>query len=729
MNYIGIKLDGRYEIKKLIGDGGMADVYLADDLLEYRKVAVKILKNEYADNREFLTRFRNESRAVATMSHPNIVRIFDVGFVDTPQYIVMEYVEGITLKEYMNLNRRLSWQDTVHFCIQILRALDHAHNKGVVHRDIKPQNIMLLPDGTVKVMDFGIATIARDEILSPEGKTIGTAHYMSPEQAKGYSATNQSDVYSCGIMLYEMLTGVKPFDNENPNVVVGMHLNTVPDKITDLNPDVPKGLEEIAVKAMEKNPNDRYKSATEMLEDFDALKNDINITFGYAPKYPNQGGANILPIKKDKVKENFEEEVKVVYEDEEDYEDYEDEEEIEEAKSLFVPILSAVTVVVIIAAVFFVVSLFNGVFGKENKADTKYTTVPNLVGKSFDEAVKEHPDLKIVKDEDSEFTQFQAGIIYEQSVKEDKKIKTSDEILVKVSKGAESLTVPSVAGFEYSVAHEALRNAGLQIKDCFETSDEYERNYAIKTLPEAGAPIESGAMVELYISMGSVKTDATVPNFVGQNIDAAKNTAAYVSLVVQEEAVESDQPEGTVLWQSVGSGTSVPANTVITLRVSNGTAPMGAVSINFAIPSGYTGSYKFNLYMNGSVVKSSSVFNSESSASVSAAIENSGVKDVTVELVNVGTSKNVKVGVYTVDFTAKTYKAMGSISNAFNAIGTKKSGAVTTRPPATTTKKPATNPPTQPQTEPTPTDPPATDPPQTDPPQTDPPATDPPVAE
>ncbi|MDR0984751.1 MAG: Stk1 family PASTA domain-containing Ser/Thr kinase [Ruminococcus sp.] len=711
MNYIGIKLDGRYEIKKLIGDGGMADVYLADDLLEYRKVAVKILKTEYADNKEFLTRFRNESRAVASMSHPNIVRIFDVGFVDTPQYIVMEYVEGITLKEYMNINKRLSWQDTVHFCIQILRALDHAHNKGVVHRDIKPQNIMLLPDGTVKVMDFGIATIARDEILSPEGKTIGTAHYMSPEQAKGYSATNQSDVYSCGIMLYEMLTGVKPFDNENPNVVVGMHLSTVPEKVTDLNPNVPKGLEEIALKAMEKNTTDRYKSATEMLEDFDALKNDINITFGYAPKYPNQGGANILPT--NSRRENFDEEIKVkeFYEDELDYED-EDEEIEEEAKSLFVPILSAVTVVVIIAAVFFVVSLFNGVFGQENKADTKYTTVPNLVGMNYEQAIKNYPDLKIVMAEDSEFTKFQAGTIYDQSVKENKKIKTSDEIIVKVSKGAESLTVPSVAGFEFSVACDTLKNAGLEYKERFEMSDQYERNYAIKTVPEAGTPIESGTVVELYISMGKNQVDVQVPNFVGQNIEAAKNNATYLALAIQEEIVESDQPEGTVLWQSNAAGSSVPAATVITLRVSNGTAPAGAVTINFAIPSGYTGSYKFNLYMNGSVVKSSSTFNSESSANVSATIENSGVKDVTVELVNVGTSKNVKVGVYSVDFTAKTYRAMGSIPNAFKTVGTKKATTTTKAPvvtpkPTTPTQTP-TNPPTEP---PAPTDPPVTDPP------------------
>jgi serine/threonine-protein kinase len=719
MNYIGIKLDGRYEIKKLIGDGGMADVYLAEDLLEYRNVAVKILKSEYADNKEFLTRFRNESRAVAAMSHPNIVRIFDVGFVDTPQYIVMEYVEGITLKEYMNVNKRLSWQDTVHFCIQILRALDHAHNKGVIHRDIKPQNIMLLPDGTVKVMDFGIATIARDEILSPEGKTIGTAHYMSPEQAKGYSATNQSDVYSCGIMLYEMLTGIKPFDNENPNVVVGMHLSTVPEKIIKLNPNVPKGLEEISLKAMEKNPDDRYKSATDMLEDFDALKNDINITFGYAPKYPNQGGANILPInpKRENINSDINDEIKVkeLYEDELDFEE-EDEEIEEEAKSLFVPILSAVTVVVIIAAVFFVVSLFNGVFGKENKADTKYTTVPNLVGMNYEEAVRRYPDLKLVMDDESEYTKFQAGTIYDQSVKENKKIKTSDEILVKVSKGAQELVVPSVAGFEYEVACETLRNAGIQYKECFETSEQYDRQYVTRTQPEAGTAIDSGTVIELFISMGKTATNVTVPNFVGQHIDAARNSAAYVSLVIQEEPFESDQPEGTVLWQSSAAGMTVPANSVITVRISNGTAPVGAVTINFAIPSGYTGSYKFNLYMNGSVVKSSSVFNSESSASVSVAIENSGLQDVTVELVNVGTSKNVKVGVYSVDFTAKTYRAMGSIPNAFKSVGTKKAD-VTTRPPVIT-NPPQTN---APATDPPPTQPPATDPPPTDPPVVDPP--------
>ena len=278
---IGKKIDGRYEITELIGVGGMADVYKANDLLENRVVAVKILKNEFADNEDFVRRFRNESKAIAVLSHPNIVKVFDVGFSDKLQFIVMEYIDGITLKEFMEQQGVLKWKDTVHFIIQILKALQHAHDRGIVHRDIKPQNIMLFPDGQIKVMDFGIARFAREEGKTISDKAIGSVHYISPEQARGDITDEKSDIYSVGVMMYEMLTGVKPFDADNPVTVALMHMQNEPKMPREINDSIPEGLEEIVVRAMQKDPSKRYQSASEMIKDIEEFKKNPSIVFEY----------------------------------------------------------------------------------------------------------------------------------------------------------------------------------------------------------------------------------------------------------------------------------------------------------------------------------------------------------------------------------------------------------------------------------------------------------------
>ncbi|WP_294754787.1 protein kinase, partial [uncultured Ruminococcus sp.] len=260
---IGKKLDGRYEITELIGVGGMAEVYKGVDVIDNKTVAIKILKKEYAENEEFLRRFRNESKAIAVLSHPNIVKIYDVGFSEKIQYIVMEYIDGITLKEYIEEEKVLTWKDTVHFVIQILRALQHAHDKGIVHRDIKPQNIMMFTDGTIKVMDFGIAKFAREEGKTATDQAIGSVHYISPEQASGSVTDAKSDIYSVGAMMYEMLTGRKPFDSDNPVAIAVMHMHDIPERPRAINPDIPDGLEEIVLRAMEKAPEDRYQTTAE----------------------------------------------------------------------------------------------------------------------------------------------------------------------------------------------------------------------------------------------------------------------------------------------------------------------------------------------------------------------------------------------------------------------------------------------------------------------------------
>ncbi len=280
-NYIGKRLTGRYELVKLIGSGGMANVYEAKDLLENKTVAVKLLKEEYLTNEEFVRRFRNESKVIAVLDHPNVVKVYDVNFTGAEQYIVMEFIDGITLRQYISHQGRLRWKDSVHFVTQILMALEHAHEHGVIHRDIKSQNIMLLRDGTIKVMDFGIARFARENIRSMDDRAIGSVHYISPEQACGEESDEKSDLYSVGVILYEMLTGRVPFDGDTPEQVAMKHIHNRPVPIHDLAPDVPTGLCEIAEKAMQKDKNLRYRSAGEMLEAIERFKMNPNIVFEY----------------------------------------------------------------------------------------------------------------------------------------------------------------------------------------------------------------------------------------------------------------------------------------------------------------------------------------------------------------------------------------------------------------------------------------------------------------
>ncbi|MCL2694073.1 MAG: protein kinase, partial [Oscillospiraceae bacterium] len=280
-NNIGRKLDGRYELLELIGVGGMADIYKARDMVEDKIVAAKILKNELAESEDFLRRFRNESKAIALLSHPNIVKIFDVGFSDKIQFIVMEYIDGITLTEYIERQGVLKWRDALHFVIQILKALQHAHDRGIVHRDIKSQNVMLLSDGTIKVMDFGIARFNRETDKTISEKAIGSVHYISPEQARGDETDEKSDIYSVGVMLFEMLTGRKPFDGDNPVAIALMHMQTQPKKPTDINSSIPDGLEEITLKAMQKEPVKRYSTAGEMVGDIEEFKKNPSIVFEY----------------------------------------------------------------------------------------------------------------------------------------------------------------------------------------------------------------------------------------------------------------------------------------------------------------------------------------------------------------------------------------------------------------------------------------------------------------
>ncbi|MDE7278935.1 MAG: Stk1 family PASTA domain-containing Ser/Thr kinase, partial [Oscillospiraceae bacterium] len=459
---ISYLLDGRYEITELIGVGGMADVYKATDILEDRVVAVKILKNEFADNEEFVRRFRNESKAIAVLSHPNIVKIYDVGFTEKIQFIVMEYIDGITLKEFMEQQGVIKWKDCIHFITQILRALQHAHDRGIVHRDIKPQNIMLFPDGTIKVMDFGIARFAREEGKTISDKAIGSVHYISPEQASGDVTDEKSDIYSVGVMMYEMLTGEKPFDGDNPVSVALMHMQNEAKPLRAVNDSVPEGLEEIVLRAMQKEASKRYQSASEMIKDIEEFKKNPSIVFEYKylsekTQYFNAGAISKAAaesssksvamnperggdIRKMRTRTKTKEEL----DNYDNYDDYEEDEKPSKS-SYFVVVLTAIAAGIVIIVVAFIAIMLMNVFDGDEDLNM-IGKMPNLRGLSYQEVANYYASSFDVVVENKEFSsEYPEGAIIDQSPTEGKDYMVGNStVKLIVSKGPRMVTVSNV---------------------------------------------------------------------------------------------------------------------------------------------------------------------------------------------------------------------------------------------------------------------------------------------
>ncbi|MBR5134897.1 MAG: Stk1 family PASTA domain-containing Ser/Thr kinase [Clostridia bacterium] len=498
--YIGKRLDGRYEIREIIGVGGMAYVYKAYDTIDDNIVAVKILKDEFLHNEEFSRRFKNESKAIAILSHRNIVRVNDVSFSDYLQYIVMEYIDGITLKEYIEQQRVLQWKEVVHFIEQILHALQRAHDKGIVHQDVKPQNIMLLADGTIKVTDFGIARFSRASVgqQAEQGdKAIGSVHYISPEQARAEITDEKSDIYSVGVMMYEMLTGRLPFESDNAVSVAIMQMQSVAERPTSINPDIPEGLEEITLKAMQKDPLKRYQSAAEMLYDIDEFKNNPSIRFAYqyltAPtetlhykeafsrirSAEDAGGANAYDP------------------------DDEDEEDEEKAFPL-IPILAGVAGVILL-----IVLIVLGIFGinklfDPDKRGKDNIEVPELIGQNYNTLMEsgELADFTIVIVEKS-YGKGDSGLIYDQSPPAGRDVKKGSIIEVKISLGDKDIVVPSIAtGVSKETAESTLRSKGFEVVLVPETNDTIVKGSVIRIEPSAGTVLKKGSTVKVIYSNG-----------------------------------------------------------------------------------------------------------------------------------------------------------------------------------------------------------------------------------
>ncbi len=625
---IGKKLDGRYELLELIGVGGMADIYRARDIEEDRIVAVKILKTEFAGSDEFLRRFRNESKAIALLSHPNIVKIYDVGFTEKVQFIVMEYVDGITLTDYIEQQGLLKWRDAVHFVVQILRALQHAHDRGIVHRDVKSQNVMLLSDGSIKVMDFGIARFNRENNKTMSEKTIGSVHYISPEQARGDITDERSDIYSVGVALYEMLTGKKPFDGDTPVAIALMHMQSTPTKPTDINSTIPEGLEQIILRAMQKEPNARYQTAGEMIKDLEEFKRDPSIIFEYkynstdgSTKYFDRPAAAAASAAPDRLSKNKKAPVYDVDDDDDDdyYDDDDDDDEYEERRSPLIPILFAVGTAFVIATVFLVLTLvsdrlditqsdYNSVLGiSPSESDSVSVNaddeinMPNLLGYKWEEAVAKYGNL-INLEAQQEWSTYTKGEIFEQGTVEGRLIKVGDTVTVKVSKGIKQVEVQDFTDRALAAAEQQLKKDGFAVKKIYEVSDDIGKDHVIRSEPAAHEMAPQGSTVVLVVSLGPKETAVYVPKLVDLPLAVALERCDEYYLTPELEYVDSEEEEGLVLEQSIDVGEVVDRNTKIILKVSSGVIPEIEKKVRITLPSKAEGEFIFKYYVDGVLI-------------------------------------------------------------------------------------------------------------------------------
>lgn len=548
--YVGKRLDGRYEIRELIGIGGMADVYKAYDLVEEREVAVKILKDEYLTNDDFKRRFRNESKAIAVLSHPNIVKIYDVNFEDSVQYIVMEYINGITLKEYIEQQKVVSWKEAVHFTVQILRALQHAHDNGIVHRDVKPQNVMLLQDGTVKVMDFGIARFARDNGRTISEKAIGSVHYISPEQARGDVTDEKTDIYSVGVLMFEMLTGRLPFDGDSPVAVAIKQMQAEAEKPRDLNPDIPKGLEEIIIRAMKKDPDLRYQTAAEMLRDIDEFKRNPNTVFEYKYFTDDSDTRYFDVVGGDDGDQDGREKVK---------------KRISPTMQVLMAVAAACVVVAIVAVVIFFTAI---------REPTPEFSMYNFVGQSYEEIVAnldQYDKVQIVKGGEELSDQYEAGIVMAQDPKAGSVVKENSRVTLTISSGLKSTTVPDVLGKDKDEAEATLRAAGFEVNLVRTFSQSVEEDKVISTTPGPGEEANIGQVINVSYSAGDANTSVVVPDLTNRTETEATQMLTSLGLVPKAVQRNSDKPMGTVIGQALLANREVSVGTMVEFYVSTGT--------------------------------------------------------------------------------------------------------------------------------------------------------------
>ena len=585
--YIGRLLDNRYEILEVIGTGGMAVVYKARCHRLNRFVAIKILKDDFLEDEDFRSRFHAESQAVAMLSHPNIVSVYDVSTSVSMEadYIVMELIEGITLKQYMEKKGVLNWKETLHFAMQIGKALEHAHSRGVVHRDIKPHNVMVLKNGSVKVADFGIARMMSEgNTLTKEA--LGSVHYISPEQAKGGRVDNRSDIYSLGVVMYEMMAGRPPYEGESPVAVAIQHINGGAALPSSLNPNIPRGLEQIIMKAMAYDMGQRYVSATQMLSDMEEFRKDPMILFDYnapnvdsviknrkpplvlepnAPQRPvrreNTGSKKVPNVRNTEPQQRKSRPAPSRGEDD------------RRSRAATIAMIICSIVIVVALGVFLLVILNGGLQGGiQQKVD-----VPRLVGKDFGKLPKY--DGITVEIEEYRFSEtYEANRIIEQSILAGTRVDMGTVVEVVVSKGAEPVLMPNLIRSDKSRAESELDN--LQMNLTIKWEEEYHPDIAkgvvIRTAPLAGEELDFNQEITLVVSLGAKAEPQVVgmPKLTGKTLSAALDLLKEKGMPTPViEMVYSDKPENTVVSQSHQANTVVMDDTIVTIQVSKGPAP------------------------------------------------------------------------------------------------------------------------------------------------------------
>jgi len=567
---IGKTLDEQYRLDELIGVGGMANVYRAQDLVHDRTVAVKVLREESLNNDELVRRFKNESKAISILNHPNIVKVYDVSTSGSLYYIVMEYVEGITLKEYLRRRGQpLTWREAVHFTCQILRALEHAHENGVVHRDIKPQNIMLMADGSLKIMDFGIARLSRSECQTMTDKAIGSVHYISPEQAKGDVTDAKADIYSVGVTLYEMLSGRLPFEADSIVSVAMKQIQDTPQPLTQLNPDIPAGLADITCRAMAKDPAQRYPSAAQMLADIERFKENPSIRFDTPPADATARNENVVnqtkkggaqpqgsgaqngkpPVRKKRRKKH----------------------------SIVIPVMLGMALAFALGSAFLCYQIFatsdNVLFSK--KPDVDLVDFVGMTREEVEGNKQYSQDFTLVFEEEYN-KNYEVGVIYEQTPRPPKEVKQGQTVTLKVSKGVEYVEVPNVDTLTRDSAQQKMKEVGLNISIRPDRESSAAMNTVTRTDPVAGTQVARGDTVILYIAQPKIETEREVPNIVGLSLgDATKAlSSANLLLGTATEEYSTTVPEGTIISQSIQQGTKVKMRTKIDYTTSIGKPPV-----------------------------------------------------------------------------------------------------------------------------------------------------------
>ncbi len=586
--YIGRLLDNRYEILEVIGTGGMAVVYKARCHRLNRLVAIKILKDDYLEDEEFRRRFHSESQAVAMLGHPNIVSIYDVSSSITADYIVMELIDGITLKQYMEKKGVLNWKETLHFAIQIAKALEHAHSKGIVHRDIKPHNVMVLKNGSVKVTDFGIARMmSKGNTLTKEA--LGSVHYISPEQAKGGRVDNRSDIYSLGVVMYEMMSGRPPYDGESPVAVAIQHINGGAVMPSTLNPNIPGGLEQIIMKAMAHEPGARYSTAGLMLADMDEFRKNPAVLFDYNtpptddvtklqkppltlnPEEPETKAERVERKKTDVSELPQRRRANEAARGDRRNPGQRNKKHTDSRSNAGTIAIIACSAVMVIAIVIFLFVLFSDGTG----SNTQLVEVPSLVGQQFDK-LPSYENIVIEKKEEYDDT-YPAGQIIEQRPDAGVKIQAGQSVWVVVSKGEapKVIQMPSVINWELSQAERALNNLSLnlQIKVEEEFNDKVAKGSVIRTEPMAQMELSADQKITLYVSLGAEIKTSNMPDVVGDKRDSAVNVlkSQELDLDVQiEEIYDSVVIEGDVIRTEPVAHEELKTGQKVTLFVSKG---------------------------------------------------------------------------------------------------------------------------------------------------------------